>query len=313
MSRIGFLGQALLCCLLITGIGQTLAFCAQQSAPTAPVPVPATTDPSGAATLRFLAVDRAGNPIVSMHAEELSVRIGNVERKVVSLLRTNEEPRTMGLFFDVSGSRRFDKVIPLEVQATAKFLESVWRRGDGGFVVDFNDAPYTIVKPTTDLQQIQAGLQMILREDYRGSTALYDALCSVRFGPEAEQREKLFIVVSDFEDNTSHESAQVMIQKVRKVGARVFPLLRIRIEDETQYPHKVQRIEKTAGEVARKTGGDFFMVTSKKDLDEAFQRLASELQGAYRLTYEPLPTERKPGKLELQTTRGGVRLLFAKD
>src|SRR5256885_1514912 len=59
-----------------------------------------------------------------------------------------------------------------------------------------------------------------------GSTALNDALCSIRFGPQSLDREKVFVVVSDFEDNSSRKSKEEMIQTMQTDAVRVFVLLR---------------------------------------------------------------------------------------
>ena len=292
-------------CLVLAG-----TCVAQQADQASPVSTPASGKEVGTAKVRFLAVDHTGNPIDDLRAEEFSLRIDNGLRKIVSLSPANGEPRTIGLFFDISGSRRFDKVLFKEVQATAKFLESVWRPADGGFVIVFNDRPYTLAKPTTNLQELQAALQTIPMESYRGSTALNDALSSIRFGPQSLDREKVFVVVSDFQDNSSRKSKEEMIQTMQTDGVRVFILLRP-LESETHretLPHD----KKIAKEVAEKTGGDVFVVTNQIELDAAFQRLIGELHGAYRLAYEPLPSAGNLRKLELKTTRPDVDLLYPK-
>jgi VWFA-related protein len=262
-------------------------------------------------TLRFLAIDQAGNPITDLKAEDLSLKIDKQPRKISSLSLAAHEPRTIGLFFDLSRSRRSDDLIVSEVQETARFLESVWRPGDVAFVVVFNDAPVILAGPTTDLRQIQSALQEIPRAAYRGSTALYDALCSVRTSePENGPGERLFIVVGDFEDNSSTISHEKMIEAMRKQRVRVFPLLRI-IVDRYNSKKAGSAATKIARQVAEKTGGGLFNVENKKDLAAALHHLASEVQSAYRLAYEPGPAEGQYKHLQLQTNRSHVELLFA--
>jgi len=291
--------------LLVAGTG-----IAQQADQATQVSTPGSGETVGTPRLRFLAVGHNGNPIDGLRADEFSLRIDNEPRKIVSLAPVNDEPRTIGLFFDISGSRRFDKVLSKEVQATSKFLESVWRPADGGFVIAFNDRPYTLAKPTTNLREVEAALQTIPTESYRGSTALNDALCSIRFGPQSLDREKVFVVVSDFEDNSSRKSKEEMIRAMQADGVRIFVLLRP-LESET-HRETLPRDKKIGKEVAEKTGGDVFVVTSQMELDAAFQRLTSEVRGVYRLIYEPSPSTSNAKKLELKTTRPDVDLLYAK-
>jgi len=54
-------------------------------------------------------------------------------------------------------------------------------------------------------------------------------------------------------------------------------------------------------------------VEREKDLDSFFTLLASALQGAYVLAYEPLPDGAKVKKLEVESTRPKIKLLYAKD
>jgi VWFA-related protein len=302
--------RALLTCLLAACLALAETNFAQQTAPAASASTPGKGDASGKATLLFLAVDHDGHPVANLQAAELSLRIDDEPRKILSLTPTNDGPRTIGFFYDTSGSRRFDKIIAEEVQATAKFLNSNWRSGDRGFVVVFNDAPYALAGPTPDLQQIQAGLQAIPGEFARGGTALYDALSSIRFGPQTDDREKAFVVVSDFEDNLSHISKEKTIQAMQEEGVRIVVLLPV---SDVRYPNTALHGREMAMEVAERTGGDVFVVTTQKDLAAAFQRLGDELQGSYRLTYEPLPAVAKPTKLKLKTTRPNVHLLYAKN
>jgi VWFA-related protein len=254
-----------------------------------------------------LAVDRHGDPIGDLRAEEILLFVDKESRKIVTLSPTNAEQRAIGLFFDISGSRRSDSLIPQEVEAAGKFLESVWRPGDVAFAIAFGEVPVVLAQPTTDLRRVQQALQDIPRATYRGSTALYDALCSVHVSEQQTERgERLFVVVGDFEDNTSRKSRDNLIQIMHEERTRVFPLLRI--EEQHSRGGKVAR--NIARKVAETTGGDLLEVTNEKDLDAAFRRLAGELQGAYLLTYETSPQEGKHTNYQIQTTRRDVTLLF---
>lgn len=296
---------------------------AQQAASVGAGSTPSKGDIFAQETLSFIAVDHEGQPVVGLQPEEIALKIDNEPRKIVSILRTNDQPRIIGVFFDTSANRRGDKVVSKEVQATADFLNLVWHKGDGGFVVAFNDQPVTLAKPTTDLRPIQAALQAIPKWDDQGGTAVYDALCSIGFGPQTASREKVFLVVTDFGDTSSHKSEDKMIEAMREEGVRVISILRPfqQLEDDPAgligLPHQkvmAKWAENAAEKAAEETGGDVFVVTNQKELDTAFQRLAGELQGAYRLTYEPLPSTGKPKKkLELTSTRRDVVLHYARN
>ena len=121
----------------------------------------------------------------------------------------------------------------------------------------------------------------------------------------------MFVIVSDFEDNSSRKSKEEMIQTLQKEGVRLFVLLRGFENDKRHdsFPHD----QKLAKEVTEKTGGEVFVVTSQRELDAAFHRLIGELHGAYRLTYEPSMLGNTVQKQELQTNHRDANLLYAKN
>jgi VWFA-related protein len=283
-----------------------------QDASTSP-PAASRTDPSPSSVLRFLALDHNGNPVTDLRAEDLSLHVGKQPQKILSLSQASSEPRTIGIFFDNSGSRRSDTLVPQEVQSISKFLESNWRPRDVGFVILFDDTPFPIAKATSDLSTILDALQKVPYVRRVGSTALYDALCSVTIaGPQTGRGEKLYIVVGDFEDNSSHRSEQKMLEIIRDEHIRIFPLLRL--EEDSPRVRQARHARQIARQVAERTGGDLLAVSKTADLDNAFRRLTSELQASYRLTYAPSSTsESKSNDLQLETTRGGVDLMFPKD
>jgi VWFA-related protein len=254
-------------------------------------------------------VDRSGNPVTDLQTQDLSVTASGQPLKIVSLSSAASAPLGIGVFFDISGSRRLDKLIPLEVQATSKFLESIWRRENVGFVIAFGEVPVTLANPTGDLQQIESALQKIPDATYWGSTAVYDALCSVHISPRQMARgENVFIVVSDLEDNSSRISEDKMIQMLRVEKIRVFPLLRM--EENERRANIVRHFGEIAQKVAKKTGGDVLAVSSEKDLETGFHRLHNELQGSYVLTYEPTHQVGNAEKKQVRTSRPNVKILF---
>jgi VWFA-related protein len=278
-----------------------------------PQPAASRADPSPASVLRFLALDQNGNPVTDLRAEDLSLRVGKRPQKILSLSPASSEPRTIGIFFDNSGSRRSDPLVPQEVQSISKFLESNWRPRDAGFVILFDETPFSMAKATSDLSAILAALQKVPYVRRVGSTALYDALFSVTItGPQTGRGEKLYIVVGDFEDNSSHRSEQKMLEAIRDEHIRIFPLLRL----DEDFPHTrdARHATQIARQVAARTGGDLLAVSKAADLDNAFRRLTSELQSSYLLTYAPSSTpESKSNGLQLETSRGGIDLMFPKD
>ena len=77
-----------------------------------------------------------------------------------------------------------------------------------------------------------------------------------------------------------------------------------------------KRSSEQAHKIADETGGEVLIPESQKQLALNFQRLASDLQPAYRLTCQPTSAtsldKSKQDKIRLETTRGYLRLIHQK-
>jgi len=298
--------------LLLCHFGMThqSAF-AQTPVSTSPTP----NSRSAGAKLDFIAIDKDGRPVTDLKAEEVHLTLNKVEQKIESLTWTAGEPLTIGLFFDVSGSRRLDTHVAEETRLAGEFLRAIWHEGDSAFLVAFNEEPFVVKQPTQKLEEIDEGLEQI-PGGARGATALYDALCLVK--PEklsAVPGRKVYVVFSDFEDNASRNKAERVLAVTRQAGISIFPF--ILGEGFTSSPAKKpeKRARHLAQTFADETGGEVLVPESWKQLPAVFQRLAGELQSTYRLTYDPSsPAERngRAGRIHIETTREHVRMTYQK-
>src|SRR5262249_8511691 len=181
------------------------------------------------------------------------------------------------------------------------------RPGDVAFVAAFQDRLWTLAQPTDDLKQLDAALRGIPGTE-RGSTALFDALCSVHLSDPPSTGESFLVVVGDFEDNSSHFSEEQMLRRIHKSSIRIFPLLRLA---EPEKGRRTRQARQVAKRVSESTGGEVLNVENRKELLLAFSRLQAALAGAYQLTYEPLPGGQSDAKIELRTRRSHISLLVA--
>jgi VWFA-related protein len=273
-----------------------------------------TPDSQAFSNLRFLAIDKDGNPVTDLRADELQVRIDKTEQKILSLALAADEPLTIGFFFDISGSRLGDSHLEKEISAAIRFVDSIWHLGDTGFVVAFNERIYPLAKPTNELPQVEQALQDVMNTSDLGSTSLYDAICSVHVNVQKQPAgDTLFVIMSDFEDNTSRNSKEIALDVAWSENARIIPFLLGESFGADGSKKSKREAQKAAHEFSEKTGGDVLEPSSEKDLGAKFQRLANELKGAYRVRYEYPSSGELKHKLEVKTTRPHVRLLYAKD
>jgi VWFA-related protein len=278
-----------------------------------PSPSPATPAPL---TLNLIALDKDGKPVADLKPDELHFFGGNVEQKIQSLSPAASESLTIGVFFDISGSRRADSHIEEETRLVSALLRSIWHDGDTAFLISFNDQPFVETPPTLKWEEIDEGLKKIPGEN-RSSTSLYDALCFLR--PEklaATRGRKVYIVFSDFGDNSSRNRLENVLEVARQASLSIFPVVLDRSFGRPSDKQSEKRARKAAQTLAEETGGEVLIPESGTQLPAIFQRLTADLQAGYRLVYIPSstspPSNGKNGKMRIETTRPHVKLVYPK-
>jgi Ca-activated chloride channel family protein len=269
-----------------------------------------------AITLNLMALDKEGKPVTDLKPGDLHLYENKVEQKIESLSPAADEPLTIGFFFDISGSRRADSHIAEETQLVSALLRKIWHDGDTAFLVSFNDKMYVEVQPTQKLEEMDKGLKLIPGES-RSSTSLYDALCSFR--PEKLSDfpgRKIFIVLSDFDDNSSRNRLEDVIEVARQANLSIFSVVLDRSFGKPSAKQSEKRARKAAQTIAEETGGAALIPESGTQLPGVFQQLAVELQAGYRLSYIRSSTtpsgNARAGKTRIETTRPHVKLIYPK-
>jgi VWFA-related protein len=261
----------------------------------------------------LIALDENGRPITDLKSDELHLFEGKVEQSIQTLLPAGNEPLTIGLFFDVSGSRRADAHVEEETSRSSEFLKAIWHEGDAALLVAFNDRQFLVVPPTQKLEEMEEGLKLIPGEN-RASTALYDALCLVKpYKLAGVSGRKIYVIFSDFGDNASWNKAERVLEVAHENEISLFPVLLS--EGFGGVPDK--RMEKRGRQIAQsfaeETGGELLIPDSGKQLASTFAQLANCLNAAYRVTYAPSAPNseaKKKKKIRLETSRPNVKLIY---
>jgi hypothetical protein len=159
MIRMAF--RLLLLCVLCSHSLEPSAADAQAPVALSP-PATSPNDEKAAPGLRVLdliALDKNGRAVNDLKPEELQLFDDKAEQKIISL--SANEPLTIGLFFDISGSRRADQYVREETRLTSEFVHSIWRHGDTAFLLTFDNEAYVDIQPTQSLEAMDAGLRQI--------------------------------------------------------------------------------------------------------------------------------------------------------
>src|SRR6266566_1194772 len=152
--------------------------------------------------------------------ENFRVFEDKVEQKL-SVFKREDVPVSMGLVIDNSGSMRDKRP---RVNEAAITLVQASNPQDEAFVVNFNDDFYLDLDKdfTSSIPELKEALERI---DSRGSTALYDAIIgSLDQLKKASKDKRVLLVVTDGEDNTSHNSLEKTIREIQKTPTVIYTI-----------------------------------------------------------------------------------------
>src|ERR1700716_1548508 len=138
-----------------------------------------------------------------------------------------------------------------QVNAAAITFVKTSNSQDEGFVVNFNDDYYLDTEHdfTSDLTELKTALERI---DSRGSTALRDAVIgSLDHLKKGTRDKKVLLLVTDGEDNASHNSLERTLREIQKTDTVIYTIGLLGSEGKKE----AKRAKKVLQEIAAASGG----------------------------------------------------------
>ena len=237
----------------------------------------------GLVALNVSVSDKAGRPYTRLSADNFRVYDNGIEQ-VIQHFSTEDQPYTMGLVLDRSGSMA-DMI--KEVYQAAVHAVTASKATDEFFITTFNDTS----SPRQDFSKDQALLEKRLRGvTAEGRTALYDAVLSaLEHIKQGSYDKKALLVVTDGADNTSHHSFQELLERARQENVAIYI---VGMFDELALGVEGQRkdaLEALLMQLADASGGKAFFPTTVKQCEQACIAIAEELRQQYAIGYYPHP------------------------
>ncbi|MCS6809345.1 MAG: VWA domain-containing protein, partial [Bacteroidota bacterium] len=201
----------------------------------------------------------------------------------------------LGLVLDHGGSMA--GAIQYLLEAARMFVHMKYPR-DQIAVLKFDKKVHVERPLTSDVRQLDSALMNTDLKGYGLYTALYDAMqagiATVKTAHAAMPR--ALVVFTDGEDNASAISDAEVCQYARSEHVRIFPVGFGYTNDST-----LQRM-------AELTGGKFYKVKSKKELQAVFKDIYESLRNFYKISYSAAPySGRTRVKIALNTRGNGER------
>lgn len=169
-------------------------------------------------TVPVTVLDRDGRFIPNLRKEDFRILEDGVEQQV-AYFASVEQPFTVALVIDVSGSTRF-KLEDIQSAAIA-FLDQL-RPDDRVMIVSFEDDIRVLAEPTNDRSELRRAVR---RTNTGQGTRLYDAVDTVIRRMERLQGRKAIVLFTDGVDTTSQQASyQSTLSKAEELDALIYPI-----------------------------------------------------------------------------------------
>lgn len=229
--------------------------------------------------LHVSVVDDYGQFVPGLKEENFRIYEDDAAQKI-AVLRQEDMPVSMGLVIDNSGSMDDKRA---QVNAAALTFVTTSNPDDEVFVAHFNESYFLDLDKdfTSDISELRKALEHI---ESRGSTALYDALISsLGHLKSGYHDKKVLLVITDGEDNSSHNSLGETLQAVQKSNAIIYAVGLLRQESEDS----AQRAREALTSLTQATGGAAFFPEGVEQVELICAQIARDIRHQYTLAYYP--------------------------
>lgn len=280
-----------------------LALCVGLAALAAHAPAQAPAD-APARTLFVTVTDKQGNFVKGLRKDRFVVLDGKRAHEPAAL-READEPATVGILVDISGSMSGKKVVLIR-DALSGFLAGSHPANEY-FVVAFNQRPQLLAEAATGREAVLSALDRVAAAEARGQTALYDALyLALERGTRGRHPKRVILVVTDGQDTASRYNFNELRRALAE-GDTIVHALGVGGVGGVGDPALSFDGRVVLAELAELTGGRALFPQDGRSLKMAAEYLAMELRNQYVLSFAAAPSEKRGGWRELKVKLNDLR------
>jgi VWFA-related protein len=241
--------------------------------------------------------DKRGKVMSSLKSDDFEVFDEGRRRLILDVHSNANAPASVAILVDGSGSMVLGGAQDYARRISGAVLAGLTAGRDSAALLSFDTRLLTLCEFTRDFEQVRNGLGEV---EAFGSTSLYDAIAgSAALVASRTQNRRAVIVLTDGSDNASLYSPERVswIASTIDVPVYVFavgdgPVVR---DNDDEHPGPL-------AELARATGGDFFVANTPELITSAVRRVTEELRHQYLIAFDPGSTSGRR-RLEVRTPR----------
>ncbi len=254
--------------------------------------------------LYFNVKDKHGALVPNLTKDDFQVLEDGAPQKIKYYSATSDQPLTLGLMIDTSGSQ--SRVLPMTQEIGSSFLSEVLRPKDEAFVISFDVNVELLQDFTNEASLLRKALHKTRINVGGGSsgipgigqgpvpisnpkgTLLYDAIYLASDEKlKQEVGRKALIILTDGEDQGSRTRIREAIEAAQKSDSIVYVIYEA--DRGATFGYGKGEMKKICDE----TGGRVIDVgDNEKKLKEAFDQISNELRSQYYIGYTPTNQKR---------------------
>jgi Ca-activated chloride channel family protein len=228
--------------------------------------------------------NQAGELVGTLQQGDFEIRDNGVLQEIRYFGRQTDQPLSVALLIDTSGSTAKD--LGYETASAAKFLNALLSEGNPADRVALYSFNYDVEEGgfTRNYASLERQLKMLKGET---GTSLYDAIFFASRALESRQGRKAIVIMTDGGDTTSSRDLKTALKAAQMADAVLYPIVVLPITNPAG--------RNTGGEnalqfMAEGTGGRTFYPSINAQLDKAFTDVIRELRTQYVLGFYPRQT-----------------------
>ncbi len=273
----------------------------------------------------FNVKDKKGLLIPHLTKDDFEISEDGTPQTIKYFAADTDQPLSLGILIDTSPSQT--RVLPMEQEVGAAFLNQVLRKKDLAFLISFDAEVDLLQDFTNNPRELrvamnktrigggspQGGISSIPGIGQGPIPAGHDACCTHLYDAvylaakdrlSTEVGRKAMIILTDGEDEGSKVRPREAMEAAQKADAMVYVLL---IADRGIYGMYQGFGAGEMKKLAEETGGRVIDVGNKYDkLKQAFDQISAELRSQYNIGYTPANTKHDGSyrKIDVKSKQG---------
>ena len=239
--------------------------------------------------------DKKGRFVPHLSREDFIVVEGGERRPIVGFNAEADGPVKVAVLFDISGSMRIGTKA-VDAQQAARHLFSSLKAGDQAALFAFDTQLEKVTDFTADFKGLESKVDKV--EPPFGQTSLFDAIAetakavaeSVGGGTGKVPQRSAIVVLTDGIDTKSRLTAPEVSAIASSIDVPVYIVAVMSPVDDPRNPdYGTGALSSGLTDLARWTGGDFFIAISPAHASIAARQIVGEMRNQYMLAFEASP------------------------